>query len=79
LNRDPIRRLGAGEADAEDIKKHPFFRDINFDDVYNKKIPPMYFPQIVSSTRFNKAPNVRLRDSIHTSIHRVILRMSPVS
>ena len=48
MNRDPIRRLGAGEADAEDIKKHPFFRDINFDDVYNKKIPPMYFPQIVS-------------------------------
>lgn len=51
MNRDPIRRLGAGEADAEDIKKHPFFRDINFDDVYNKKIPPMYFPQIVSAAR----------------------------
>lgn len=48
MNRDPIRRLGAGEADAEDIKKHPFFRDVNFDDVYNKKIPPIYFPQIVS-------------------------------
>jgi hypothetical protein len=52
LCRDPIRRLGAGEADAEDIKKHMFFRDVNFDDVYHKRIPPMYFPQIVSRTAF---------------------------
>jgi hypothetical protein len=48
LCRDPTRRLGATEADAEDIKKHPFFRDVNFDDVYHKRIPPPYFPTIVS-------------------------------
>jgi serine/threonine protein kinase len=49
LNRDPTRRLGSGKEDAEEIKRHPFFRDVNFDDVVHKRIPPPYFPTIVSS------------------------------
>lgn len=47
LTRDPTRRLGSGKADAEDIKRHPFFKDVSFDDVLNKRIPPPYFPTIV--------------------------------
>jgi novel protein kinase C epsilon type len=39
--------LGAGEADADEIKRHGFFKDVNFDDVLNKRIPPPYFPTIV--------------------------------
>jgi hypothetical protein len=42
--------LGSGKADAEEIKRHPFFKDVSFDDVLNKRIPPPYFPTIVSST-----------------------------
>ena len=48
LTRDPARRLGSGKSDAEEIKRHPFFKDVNFDDVLNKRIPPPYFPTIVS-------------------------------
>lgn len=48
LTRDPTRRLGSGKEDAEEIKRQPFFKDVNFDDVLNKKIPPPYFPTIVS-------------------------------
>lgn len=47
LTRDPARRLGSGKADAEEIKRHPFFKDVSFDDVLNKRIPPPYFPTIV--------------------------------
>jgi Protein kinase C terminal domain len=47
LNRDPQRRLGAGKTDAEEVKGHAFFKDVNFDDVLNKRIPPPYFPTIV--------------------------------
>ncbi len=36
LTRDPARRLGAGESDAEEIKKHLFFKDVSFDDVYHR-------------------------------------------
>lgn len=46
LTRDPTRRLGAGKEDAEEVKRHPFFKDVNFDDILHKRIPPPYFPTI---------------------------------
>ncbi|KAF8644536.1 hypothetical protein AX16_008412 [Volvariella volvacea WC 439] len=46
LTRDPTRRLGSGKDDAEEIKRQPFFKDVNWDDVINKRIPPPYFPTI---------------------------------
>ncbi|KAI0051126.1 hypothetical protein FA95DRAFT_1535253 [Auriscalpium vulgare] len=49
LTRDPARRLGSGKADAEEIKRTPFFKDTNFDDVLHKRIPPPYFPTISGS------------------------------
>jgi serine/threonine protein kinase len=38
LVNDPKNRLGA--TDHEEIKKHPFFKKINWDDLYNLKITP---------------------------------------
>ncbi|PPR00422.1 hypothetical protein CVT24_004483, partial [Panaeolus cyanescens] len=49
LTRDPTRRLGSGREDAEEIKRQPFFKDVNWDDVLNKRIPPPYFPTINGS------------------------------
>lgn len=61
LTRDPTRRLGSTKADAEEIKRHPFFKDVNFDDVLNKRIPPPYFPTIVSSHKFYQFQYLRFR------------------
>jgi classical protein kinase C len=49
LTRDPTRRLGSSKEDAEELKRQPFFKDVNFDDVLNKRIPPPYFPTINGS------------------------------
>ncbi|KAG6868630.1 hypothetical protein C0993_000220 [Termitomyces sp. T159_Od127] len=49
LTRDPSRRLGSTKEDAEEIKRQPFFKDVNFDDVLHKRIPPPYFPTIKGS------------------------------
>jgi len=38
LNRDPTKRLGAGRTDALEIRSHPFFRNINWKDVYERKL-----------------------------------------
>ncbi|CDU23532.1 probable protein kinase C [Sporisorium scitamineum] len=46
LTRDPARRLGSGPTDAEEIKAHPFFRDINWDDIFNKRVPPPFCPTL---------------------------------
>lgn len=48
LQRDPSRRLGSGKEDAEEIKQQPFFKDVNFGDILHKRIPPPFYPKIVS-------------------------------
>ncbi|EPY54237.1 AGC/PKC protein kinase Pck2 [Schizosaccharomyces cryophilus OY26] len=50
LARDPNKRLGSGENDAEDVMAHPFFNNINWDDIYHKQTQPPYIPQLDSQT-----------------------------
>ncbi|CAG8437090.1 2387_t:CDS:10 [Funneliformis caledonium] len=50
LTRDPEKRLGSGRGDAEDIKRHPFFKGVNWDDMLAKKVPPPFYPSISSPT-----------------------------
>lgn len=50
LTREPEARLGSGPTDAQEIMNQPFFRNINWDDVYNKRIQPPFLPQIKSAT-----------------------------
>lgn len=37
--RDPNKRLGAGKRDAEEIKDHPFFRDVDWGGLMARAIP----------------------------------------
>jgi len=48
LNKDPQHRLGGRVDDAEEIMQHPFFATINWLDLYNKKIPPPFKPEVSS-------------------------------
>ena len=41
---NPIKRLGYGKKGIENIKNHIYFKDINWDDVYNQKINPPFIP-----------------------------------
>nr|XP_033771127.1 serine/threonine-protein kinase N2 isoform X2 [Geotrypetes seraphini] len=47
LRRNPERRLGASEKDAEEVKRHPFFR-IDWDALLAKKVKPPFVPTIRS-------------------------------
>lgn len=49
LTRDPRRRLGSGPTDADDIKAHPFFADIDWEKLRNGEIPPPWNPNISGS------------------------------
>ncbi|XP_041033002.1 serine/threonine-protein kinase N2 [Carcharodon carcharias] len=46
LRRNPERRLGSSERDAEEVKKQPFFREIDWQALLAKKVKPPFVPTI---------------------------------
>jgi len=50
LEKDPNRRLGGGPDDAEEVKSHPIFNNINWHKLYKKEIKPPFKPTIESET-----------------------------
>ena len=61
LDRNPVRRLGSSTGDASDIMSHAFFRDINWQELRERKIDPPYKPFVTSET------DTRNIDKIFTS------------
>ena len=37
LNKNPTKRLGAGKKDSEELKSHPFFSGVNWENVLSRK------------------------------------------
>lgn len=57
LHRNPEQRLGSGPTDAEELKCHPFFANIEWKLLEEKKIPPPWKPTLLNQTDtryFNK-------------------------
>ncbi|XP_036597058.1 serine/threonine-protein kinase N1 isoform X3 [Trichosurus vulpecula] len=50
LRRNPERRLGSGERDAEDVKKQPFFRTLGWEALLARQLPPPFVPVIKGRT-----------------------------
>lgn len=70
LRRNPERRLGASERDAEDVKKQPFFRQLDWEALLERKLAPPFRPTIVSSRRHAHGMQCDLfsqKDAFHAS------------
>ena len=54
LNKDPKKRLGGfssdknknADDDAQDIRSHPFFAGLNWDDIKRRKHKPVWVPRV---------------------------------
>jgi len=50
LNRQPERRLGSGVSGADQVMAHAFFGEINWVDLYHKRVPAPFVPTVASRT-----------------------------
>ena len=50
LERNPNKRLGGCGRDAEEIKEHPYFKDVDWKKVYEKKIKVPNFVNYMKKT-----------------------------
>lgn len=48
LKKNPEKRLGSTDRDAEDVKRQPFFRTLNFEYLLKKKIRPPFVPTVAN-------------------------------
>ena len=46
LNADRTKRIGNLRNGAEDVKTHKWFREVDWEDVYNKKLKPPFVPKV---------------------------------
>lgn len=49
MAKNPNKRLGNGKAGISEIKKHSYFKGINWDKLERREIAPPYVPTIQSS------------------------------
>lgn len=50
LRKNPEKRLGAGEQDAEEVKKQKFFQETDWEALLAKKVKPPFVPSIKDPT-----------------------------
>ena len=57
MERNPQSRLGSSARDAEDIKKHPFYKCIDWNMVLNREyeVPPPELRNIERHLEFSKS------------------------
>ena len=59
LERNPSKRLGGGGRDAQEIKEHPYFKDVDWNNIYQKKIKPPTFVNYMDKS-IKKYPRPKL-------------------
>ena len=63
LERNPNKRLGGGGRDAAEIKEHPYFKDVDWKKVYEKKIkPPNFVNYMDKSIKYYNRPRLFAND-----------------
>ncbi|KAI9033803.1 kinase-like domain-containing protein [Phycomyces nitens] len=46
LQRNCTKRLGSGKGDGQEVKAHPFFEGVNWDDMLAKRVTPPFLPTV---------------------------------
>ncbi|XP_075542881.1 ribosomal protein S6 kinase beta-1-like isoform X1 [Dermacentor variabilis] len=88
LRRNVLQRLGSGPNDARDIKAHPFFRHVNWEDVLARRVEPPIKPQLLNDedvsqfdTKFTKQTPIDSPDDgmLSDSVNQVFVGFTYVA
>ena len=71
LVNNPKNRLGNGEKDAESIKEHPYFKDVDWDKYLNKEIEPPFIPKLKNETDLKYFDKAFTDESVNTNKQNV--------
>ncbi len=72
LQKDKVARLGSGTGDDEDIKAHPFFRSINWDDLFHKRLEPPFNPGVKNALNLQQREYTAEADTSPHSCHGTV-------
>lgn len=50
LSKEPASRLGSGRNGPNEVMAHAFFKELNWDDVYQRRVPVPFIPTVTSYT-----------------------------
>jgi serine/threonine protein kinase len=48
LDKDPERRLGSGKDGPDEVMAHPFFSEVEWNDLYHKRVPAPFIPVVAN-------------------------------
>ncbi|OQV11393.1 RAC serine/threonine-protein kinase [Hypsibius exemplaris] len=71
LVKDPSKRLGGGVGDYRDIQAHPFFANVNWDELVLKKYNPPFKPQVTDETDTRYFDEVFTGESVELTPPRI--------
>jgi serine/threonine protein kinase len=69
LRKSPTERLGSGPEDVAEIKRHPFFDQIEWEKLEARKIPPPWKPPVTSATDLNQIPKEFIDAGVSPSVN----------
>ena len=64
---NPKQRLGHGSNDADDIKAHPYFKDVDWNKYLNKEITPPFIPKLKNETDLKYFDKMFTDESVNTN------------
>ena len=68
MRKIPSERLGSGPEDVNDVKRQPFFDQIDWEKLEARKIPPPWKPPVTGPTDLTQVDKVFIQEAVSPSV-----------